>query len=87
MVSIEEILTDSGRATADMAVDIISGKPELFEEAYVLCMKQEGRMIRIYPELAGEFIAALQLLIDSGPETLARYSKKKLREIQRGVIP
>ncbi len=176
MVSIEEILTDSGRATADMAVDIISHKPELFDEAYALCMKQEGRMamraarvvwlvaeqmpelfrphfsdmvhrldglehssvkrcmlkiltiydlagqedlhgmiieasfkfmndpgeevairgyavgvlermIRIYPDLAGELLAALQLLIESGPDTLARYSTKKLREIHRSVIP
>ena len=41
---IEDILTDSGRATADMAVDVISQKPELFSEAYDLCMAQEGKM-------------------------------------------
>jgi hypothetical protein len=44
MVKIEEILTDSGRATADVAVDVISQKPELFREAYDLCMAQEGKM-------------------------------------------
>jgi len=169
---LEEILTDSGRATADMAVDIISQKNELFEEAYQLCMNQDGKMAmraarvvqlvadqmpdlfkpyfpdlvhrlgslthssvkrnmlkilttydlsddeelhgliidacflrmndfdeevanrayatrvlqrftNIYPEITGELIAALQILIDNSKETLSEYSKKVLQEIYR----
>jgi hypothetical protein len=176
MTNIEEILTDSGRATADMAVDIISQKPELFSEAYDLCMKQDGkmsmraarvvwlvaeemhalfkpyfsdmvyrlpelthssvkrcmlkilsvydlsdqeelhgiiidvcfsrvndpeeeiavrgyslqvleRMIKIYPEVTGELMSALQLMIESGPDTLSRYAAKRLKRIQRTAIP
>ncbi|MEE4256297.1 MAG: hypothetical protein V2I47_04605 [Bacteroidales bacterium] len=175
MVKIEEILTDSGRATADVAVDVISQKPELFIEAYQLCMAQEGKMamraarvvwlvaehmpeifepyfedmvyklgglthssvkrcmlkilsvyelsgkedyhgliieacfkymndpgeevairgysiavlekmLKIYPEIAGELMAAMQILIDNGPDTLARYSQKKLNELYRSAI-
>ena len=44
MVKIEEILTDSGRVTADVAVNVISQRPELFQEAYDLCMAQKGKM-------------------------------------------
>jgi len=176
LVTIAEILTDSGRATADVAVDVISQKPELFEEAYRLCMKQEGKMsmraarvvwlvaehmpgifepyfedmvhrldglthssvkrcmlkiltvyelsdkedyhgliieacfkymndpgeeiairgysitvlekmLKIYPEIAGELMAAMQILIDNGPDTLARYSRKKLKELYRSAMP
>ena len=176
MVKIEDILTDSGRATADVAVDVISQKPELFSEAYDLCMAQEGKMamraarvvwliaesmpelfkpylhdvvnklpslthtsvkrcmlkilsvydlsdeeelhghiieecfrnmlasdaeiairgysiavldkmLKIYPEISGELISAYQILIDSGPETLARYSNKKLKELYKTAIP
>lgn len=175
-IKLTEILTDSGRSTADMAVDVISQRPELFDEAYQLCMKQDGkmamraarvvwliaeempdlfhpyysdmvhrlsglrhssvkrcmlkiltiydlsndeelhghiieacfnymndgceeiairgysitvlvRMIKIYPEISGELMAALQILIDNGPDTLARYSKKKLKDLYRSAIP
>ena len=176
MIKIEDILTDSGRATADMAVDVISQKNELFEEAYQLCMKQEGkmamraarvvwlvaenmpdlfrpyfadmvhrldglthssvkrcmlkiltiydlsdeeelhgliidacfkymndpaedvsirgysvsvleRMVKTYPEISGELMSALQFLIDNGPDTLARYSEKRLKSLYRSAIP
>lgn len=176
MTKLENILTDSGRATADMAVDIIRQKPEMFSEAYDLCMKEEGkmamraarvvwlvaeemnalfkpyfsdmvhrlpglthssvkrcmlkilsvvdlyeqeelhgiiidecfkrvndpdeeiairgyslqvleRMIKFYPEVTGELMSALQLMIESGPDTLARYAAKRLKRIQRTAIP
>lgn len=176
MIKIADILSDSGRATADMAVDIISQKPELFKEAYELCMQQDGkmamraarvvwlvgenmpeifkpyytdmvnrlpdlthssvkrcmlkllsvtdlsreeelngiiidvcfkcvndseedvairgyalqvleRMIKLYPEVTGELMSALQLMIESGPETLSRYASKRLKRIQRSAIP
>ena len=175
MQKFEKILTDSGRATADMAVDIISQQPELFDEVYRLCMKQDGKismraarvvwliaeqipelfypylsdvveklpslthssvkrcmlkilsvydlsdkeelhghiieecfrnmlssdaetairgysiavldkMLKIYPEISSELISAYQLLIDNGPDTLARYSEKKLKELYRSAI-
>jgi hypothetical protein len=175
MLKIEEILTDSGRATADVAVDIISKQPEFFNAAYNLCMKQEGKMamraarvvwlvaecmpelfkpylpevveklpslthpsvkrcmlkilsvydltneeelhghiieecfrnmlasdaeiairgysiavldkmVKVYPEISGELITAYQLLIENGPDTLARYSQKKLTELYRSAI-
>lgn len=170
MIKLEDILTDSGRATADMAVDVIRQKPELFEEAYQLCMKQDGkislraarvvwlvsedmpglfkpyfpdmvrrlghmthssvkrcmmkvltvydlseekdlhgliidacfgrmndfgediatrayairvlqRFVGIYPEISGEFMSALHMLIDNSKETLSRYSRKVLQEL------
>lgn len=176
MIKIEDILTDSGRSTADMAVDVISQKNELFEEAYQLCMKQDGKMamraarvvwlvaenmpdlfrpyfadmvhrldglthssvkrcmlkiltiynlsdeeelhgliidacfkymndpaeeiairgysisvleriVKIYPEISGELMSALQILIDNGPDTLARYSEKRLKKLYRSAIP
>ena len=176
MEKLEDILIDSGRATADMAVDIIRQKPQIFDEVYELCMKQEDkmamraarvvwlvgeqmpeifkpyfsdmvyrlpelkhssvkrcmlkllsvtdlseeeemhgiiidvcfkcvndpeeevairgyslqvleRMIMIYPEVTGELMSALELMIDGGPETLSRYASKRLKKIRRSAIP
>ena len=175
-MSLEEILTDSGRATADMAVDVIRQKPAMFDDAYRLCMEQEGkvalraarvvwlvaekmpelfqpyfedmvhrlaglthssvkrcmlkilttydlsgkeddhgyiieacfrymndpaeevairayavvvleRMMKIYPDITGELMSALQILVDNGPDTLARYSEKQLKNLYRSAIP
>ncbi len=175
-IKLAEILTDSGRSTADMAVDVISQRPELFDEAYQLCMKQDGKMAlraarvvqlvaeqmpelfqpyfsdlvhrldslshssvkrnmlkvltlydlsddeelhsliidacfhrmndfeeevatrayatrvlqrfcRIYPELTGELIAALHILIDNSKETLSKYSKNVLKELYKDAVP
>ena len=44
-------------------------------------------MVKVYPEISGELISAYQILIDNGPDTLARYSQKKLKELYRSVIP
>ena len=176
MVKIEDILTDSGRATADVAVDVISQKPELFQEAYDLCMAQEGkmamraarvvwlvaeqipelfqpyfedmvhklgglnhssvrrcmlkiltvydfsdkeemhgliieacfkymndpaeevairgysisvleRMQKMYPELTGELISALQIIVDHDTETLARYAGQRIKRLYKSIIP
>jgi len=173
-MSLEEILFDSSRAAADMAVDVISQKPEMFEEAYNMCMEQNGkkalraarvvqliaefhpallkpyfpdlvnrlpglthssvkrcmmkvltfydltddedlhgliiddcfsrmndfgeevatrayatrvlqRFTKIYPEITGELIAALHILIDNSNETLSKYSKNILDELYRDV--
>jgi hypothetical protein len=173
---LESILTDSSRATADLAVGIIIQKPALFGQAYQMCMEQKGlpalraarvvqllaeqqpalftpclpdmvsqlpgmthssvkrcmmkvltffdlsahedlhgqiidaafmrmndpaeeiatrayatevlrRFIKPYPEIAGEFIAALQLMGMQPPETLSRHSQKILREIYRESAP
>lgn len=175
-MSLEKILFDSSRAAADMAVDIIRQKPEMFKEVYNLCMKQEGKMAmraarvvwlvseempemfkpyfpdvvnrldnlthssvkrcmykilsvydlsgeedlhghiidscfsratnsgeeiatrgyslmvlerfaKIYPEIVSELMAALQLMIDNGPGTLARYAKKRLDKLYRSITP
>ena len=176
MVSIAEILTDSGRATADVAVEVISQKPELYDEAYQLCMKQEGKMSmraarvvwlvaehipelfhpyfedmvnrlgtlehssvkrcmlkiltvydlsheeemhgliieacfkymnnpeeevairgyaisvlerlqKVYPEITGELIAALQIIVENDTETLARYSGQRIKRLYKSIIP
>jgi hypothetical protein len=173
---LESILTDSSRATADLAVGIITQKPALFGQAYQMCMEQKGlpalraarvvqllaeqqpalfepylpdmvsqlpgmthssvkrcmmkvltffdlsahkdlhgqiidaafmrmndpageiatrayatevlrRFIKPYPEIAGEFIAALQLMGMQPPETLSRHSQKVLRDIYRDSAP
>ncbi len=175
-MNLEEILFNSSRAAADMAVDVIAQKPELFDQAYRMCMAQEGlmalrsarvvqliaeehpdllrpyfpdlvhqldslthssvkrcmmkvltfyditddeelhgliidacfhrmndfeeevatrayatrvlqRFTRIYPEITGELISALQLLIDNSKETLSKYSKSVLQEIYREAAP
>ncbi|MEN8224836.1 MAG: hypothetical protein ABFS05_05695 [Bacteroidota bacterium] len=175
-MSLEEILFDSSRAAADMAVEVIVQKPEIFDEAYQICMAQEGqkalraarvvqliaeqhpeilqpyfsdlvhrlpdlthssvkrcmtkvltfydvtedeeihgiiidacfkrmndfgeeiatrayatrvlqRFTKIYPEITGELIAALQLLIDNSKETLSRYSQNILKELYRDAAP
>ena len=97
-MSLEEILFDSSRAAADMAVDIISQKPEMFDEAYRLCMAQNGtmalrsaRVVQLvaeeYPEITGELIAALHILIDNSKETLSKYSKTILRELYKDAVP
>ena len=171
-MNIEEILTDSGRATADMCVDIISQRPELLEQAYSLCMAEDGkpsmraarvvqlvaeqypemmkpffpdmvtrlqdlthssvkrcmmkvvtfydlseyedlhgilidtafmrmndpdeetairaysigvleRLVKTYPEISGELIAALNMMADTSKETLSKYAKKVLRKLYR----
>jgi hypothetical protein len=176
MIKIEEILTDSGRATADVAVDVISQKPALFKEAYDLCMAQEGkmamraarvvwlvaehmpdlfqayfedmvhkmgdlthssvkrcmlkiltiyelsdkeelhgliieacfkymndpaeevairgysisvleRMQKMYPEITGELIAALQIIVDHDKETLARYASQRIKRLYQSIVP
>ncbi len=175
-LNLEEILFNSSRAAADMAVDIISQRPELFDDAYKMCMAQEGklalrsarvvqlvaefhpeilkpyfpdlvhqlagmthssvkrctmkiltfydltdyeelhgiiidacflrmndfgeevgtrayatrviqRFTKIYPEITGELISALQILIDNSKETLSKYSKNVLKEIYKEAAP
>ena len=175
-MSLEEILFDSSRAAADMAVDIIRQKPEMFDDAYRMCMAQEGKMAmraarvvqliaeeypalfdpyfedlvhrlpslshssvkrsmmkilsfydygdneelhgiiidtsfrwmndfdeeiavraysilvlqrftKIYPEISGELIAALQILIENAKETLSKYAGRVLKEIYRDAAP
>jgi hypothetical protein len=175
-MNIEEILFDSSRAAADMAVEVIEQKPEVFDQVYQLCMLQEGKMAmrtarvvwlvseqmphlfdpylsdvvdrlpklthssvrrcmfkilsvydlsdkedlhghiidasfsrmndgneeiairgyaiqvldnftKVYPEIVGEFMAALQLLVDSGPDTLSRYAKNRLKKLYRSAAP
>jgi hypothetical protein len=175
-INFNEILFDSSRAAADMAVDVIEQKPEVFDDVYKLCMLQEGKMAmraarvvwlvseqmpelfdpyfadvvgrlpdlshssvrrcmfkilsvvdlkdkvefhghiidacfsrmndaneeiavrgyaiqtldrfaKIYPEIMGELIAALQLMTDSGPDTLARYAKNRLKKLYRSAVP
>jgi len=44
------------------------------------------KMLKSYPEIAGELMAAMHILIDNGPDTLARYSQKKLSELYRSAI-
>ena len=60
-MSLTEILFDSSRAAADMAVDVIRQKPEMFKEAYELCMAQEGKM-------AMRAARVVQLVSESDPE-------------------
>lgn len=175
-MSITEILFDSSRATADMAVDMIRQKPEMFHETYTVCMMQEGKMsmraarvvqlvamqqpglfqpyfsdlvrrlpglthssvkrsmlkiltlydisddeslhiimldycfrrmndsaeevairaysmlvinrlVKVYPEISSEFIAALHLIIDNAKETLSNYAGKLLKEMYRDATP
>lgn len=175
-MKIEDILFDSSRAAADMAVDIIRQQPALFEDAYRLCMAQKGvmalrtarvvqlvaeehpgifrpyfpdmvhslhmlrhssvkrcmmkvltfydltdeeelhgliidaafmrmnepgedvstrayamrvirRFLKIYPEISGEYIAALKFLTTNAKETLSNYAEKLLKEVYREVIP
>jgi len=176
VTKLEDILTDSGRATADMAVDVIYQKPEMFDEAYQMCMAEEGkkalraarvvqlvaeyhpellkpyfpdlvhrlndlthssvkrcmmkvltfydvsedeelhgiiidacfkrmndfgeevatrayatrvlqRFTKIYPEITGELIVALQVVIENSKETLSKYSTNVLKELYKDVSP
>lgn len=175
-MSLTEILFDSSRAAADMAVDVIRQKPDMFQEAYTLCLDQEGKMAmraarvvqlvaesnpqlfhpyfenmvrklpdlthssvkrsmlkvltfydlsdneelhgiiidscfaymndfgeeiairayatrilqrftKIYPEITGELIAALHILIDNSKESLSNYSKRILKELYKDASP
>jgi hypothetical protein len=175
-MSLQEILFDSSRAAADMAVDVIRQKPEMFDEAYGICMAQQGKMAmraarvvqlmadqypllfepyfedlvhrlpslthssvkrsmmkiltfydygdseelhgividtafkwmndfdeetavraysilvlqrftKLYPEISGELIAALQILMENAKETLSNYASRVLKDIYRDAVP
>lgn len=175
-IDLNEILFNSGRAAADMAVEIIEQRPEVFDDVYQLCMKQDGKMAmraarvvwlvseempelfdpyfadvverlpdlthssvkrcmlkvlsvydlsdkedyhghiidvcfnkmsdvneeiairgysiqildnftKVYPEIVGELMAALQLMAESGPDTLARYAQNRLKKLYRSAVP
>ncbi len=174
-MKIEDILSDSSRATADMAVDIIRQQPALFSDAYRLCMAQQGtmalrtarvvqlvaeehpgifrpyftdmvhslhtlshssvkrctmkvltfydltdeeelhgliidaaflrmndpgedvatrayaimvirRFLHIYPEITGEYIAALKFITANAKETLSNYAEKVLMDVDRDAV-
>jgi hypothetical protein len=52
---------------------------ELATRAYATRVLQ--RFTHIYPEITGELISALQILIENSKETLSKYSKNILKEL------
>ena len=167
---------DSSRAAGDMAVEIISVHPEIFQQAYDMCMSQEGskalraarvvqliaekqpaifepyfveminllpalkhnavkrsmlkiltfydlseyedlhgkiidycfrrmndsgeeiairaysvmtlrRLSRIYPEITGELMAGLQMMVSNAKDTLSHWAGKMLKELYSDSVP
>jgi hypothetical protein len=54
---------------------------DIATRAYAIRVLQ--RFMDIYPEISGEFMSALHMLIDNSKETLSRYSHKVLQELHR----
>jgi hypothetical protein len=58
---------------------------EIAVRAYSIIVLQ--RFTKIYPEITGELIAALQILIENAKETLSNYAKRVLKEIYGDAVP
>ena len=50
-------------------------------------MRVIQRFLKIYPEISGEYIAALKFLTTNAKETLSNYAEKLLTEVYREAIP